>query len=387
VGGTLYVAAGGRLLSVAADGTPTDIGEIRDDPDTVLSANRARVTVAARGDYFVLDGSTVTKVTDGALAEVGSVAFLDQYTVMGGRDLDQFEWTRVGAPATRDATYFATAESDNDNVVRVAANRGNLWVFGEQSIEIWDRSGTLDSAFTYIKTIETGLRSVSLLTRFDGGLFFVGDDNTPYIGQGADIRPVPSIPVNVAIENGDPTHCFYYEDQGHKFCVIRFSDRPAWVYDFATALWHERAYGALREPWNIIGAVKAFGRWFGLTQTAKVYEFDRNNVDVGAPLVRTVVSKNYKAPANREFVMDELVAFGKFGQSDLGRDAKVVARFSDDGGRSWGREKTRVVGGLGDREARALWRRQGHFRQMAVELTVSDPADITLESEAELMVS
>ena len=383
----LFALCGGRLIQIDAAGAQTDRGAVDDDANSTISGNNGDVLIVAGGKYYRWDGAALDEPTAGAFSDFGSVEFLGGYTLLtelGGR---QIQWSALADSDTLPGLNFATAEERDDVILRGVAVNGNYWVFKTTSIEIWARTNQAnEKAFSQIPgtLIETGLLAFGLVTKVPSGVFFVGADGKAYLGSGTQITPASSPAVETAIAQGQPTNCFYYEDEGHSFCVIRFSNRPAWVLDLATNLWHERA--TLTGAWRATGCVKAFGSWTVASNGGLIEKLARNNVDGADPLIRRATSRTLYIEGNRFRVM--MAEFlGRMGLSDLGRAASVVMRVSRDGGLTWGTERTASMGAVGQYEQRAVFRNLGQARRLTVELTLSDPADLTLMSSANVVVA
>jgi hypothetical protein len=383
----LFGLSSGRLVEIAQDGSLTDRGAIPDDPISSISGNNGDVTIVGGGRYFVWDGATLTEPTAGAFSDIGSVTFLGGYTILtelGGR---QFLWSALADAGTLPGLNFATAEARDDAIIQAQAINGNLWIFKSSSIEIWAATGQAnENAFSQIPgtTIDTGLRSFGLVTNIPNGAFFVGNDGKAYLAAGAQISPASNPAVETAIQQGEPTDCFYYEDEGHSLCVIRFDDRPAWVLDLATNMWHERA--SMTGPWTATGSARAWGFWAVAGIGGDVSRLARTNADNTLPLIRRATSRTLYIEGERFRVM--MAEFlGRMGRSSLGRPASVVMRVSRDGGLTWGNERTASMGAPGQYDQRVVYRNLGIARRLTVELTISDPADLTLLSSANVVVA
>lgn len=389
INGVIYAVGSGSLFSVSSDGTVSNLGVIDDDPVTTISGNGDNVTIAANGKYYVWDGATLTQPTPGAFSNFGTVTFIDQRTIITERDGARFQWSEVGDPTDLDALDFASNESRNDNTLRVLADRRELWFFGEQSIEIWYNTGQGGAdAFTRLNggALDTGCLAASLSVKFDEGIFFIGDDRIAYITNGLGINQISTGAVEQALSVSVPTHCFYYEDRGHKFFCIRFDDRPAWCFDLATGLWHERSTGVNKGAWEVVDTVKAFGQWYCGTSDGQIREMKRNNVDVGNALRRTAVSRSMYM-AGDQFAVSEMEFLARKGESNIGRDAQVMMRVSDDGGRTFSVEDWRSLGDQGDRNIYMVYRALGTYRDFVAEFTITDPADISMYSDLNVRVS
>jgi len=384
--GTLYAATGGKAYMFSASNVATQIGTITDDQNTDISSNFDATCWTAGGQYFVYDGS-FTEPTAGNFSSFGSVTFLAGRTILTEKDGSQFCWSDISTPDTLPALNFASAESRDDNLIRGKAFNGNLWLFGAESTEVWYPTGAGGAdAFAAVSggVIETGLKAFNLVTRFPGGLFLIGNDGIAYITAGAAFQPVSTVPVATAISQGEPTNCFYYEDEGSKFCVIRFRDRPAWVYDITTGKWAERATGDL-DAWRSVVSTLHNGSWLVGTDSGNISTLGRTNSDGDKVLTRTIVSDNLYNDGER-FRIAEFELFGRIGWNTVTdtetRAPKLMLRTSRDGGLSWGQERVLSLGYLGDFSARVLARSLGQYRRFTSEIRMNDPVDVTLTASA-----
>lgn len=388
VDGTLYAVVANSLYSVTSGGVATDHGTVTVGTNCSIAGNNGVVTVAGEGKYYTWDGTTLSEPTAGAFSSFGSVTFLGNYTILTEYNGRRFQWSNLADPDTLGGTNFATAEGNDGDLIRGEAIDGNLWLFKGDSHEIWTLTGQSGaSAFSRLAggVRDVGLLAYSLLAKFDGGAFFVGDEGTCYIIAGGQLQPVSTPAVETAIGAETPTNCFYYEDEGHKFCVVRFQGRPAWVFDIATGEWHERAEGTDFGAWGAVASVNAFGSWKVGDIFGKINTLTRNNADVSGEMRRTAVSRTFYSEGQR-IAIPEIEFRGRFGRSDLGRDATAFVRISRDNGLTWTQPRDINLGTLGEYETRAIVRRLGTSRQFTVEWNMSDPTDFGLLADARMEV-
>lgn len=385
----LFCANNSQLISVDSLGVTTGVGAIVDDAETSISGNNGDVTVVSGGNYYRFDGATVSQPAVGAFSSFGSVDFLRGYTLLTEKGGRQIQWSALADASSLPGLNFATAEGRNDVIIRGVSIGGNFWVFKETSIEVWQNTGLAsEEAFSSIPglLIEVGLKSFNLVAKFPGGAFFVGSDDVMYLAAGTEVRPVSGVAVNTAIRNGTPTHCNYHEDEAHKFLTIRFGDRPAWVYDFSTELWHERASGEDGAS-NIEVTAHAFGKWRGAGRTGKIYAMDRTDKDGADALIRRAVSMPLENEGKR-FRVNAIEFMGRVGRLEAnGGAVTMMIRATRDGGNSWGTFRNESMGALGEHETRMETRNWGMARQFAVEVRVSDPVDATILSAANVRLS
>ena len=389
IDGVIYAVAGGALYKITASGMAANLGAVADSEETTISGNTGNVTVCAGGNYYVWDGTTLTQPAAGAFSGFGSVTYLGNYTVLTEANGRRVQWSDLADPDTLPGVNFATTEGRTDNNVRALPIGGNLWIFKEQSTEVWYVTGEAGAgAFALINgsVLDTGLLAFGLVTKFRSGAFMVGDDGIVYITSGSGVSPVSTVAVETAIKQETPTRCFYYEDEGHKICVIRFRNRPAWCFDVSTGEWHERAEGASHGAWTAVDTAKAYGKWLCGTDLGGIYEMTRNNADIADELLRTAVSRTLANDQDR-FIVNKLEFMGRVGRNDFTRTPQMWIRVSRDNGNTWGEAKTRSLGDLGDYQQRIVYRGMGQFRQVTVELNMSDPVDVPMNATASLDVS
>lgn len=388
IAGNLFVAASGRLYRMES-GTAVEYGSIVDSDLTTISGNANAITVAAGGTYYVWAGAGLLTPGSGRFTSVGSVAHINGRTIISEMGGDEIEWTAIGDPTDRDALSFSSAETILDEVLRVVVVGSNVWAIGAQSIELFGPTG-LDGAdaFTRISggVMRRGCLGALLNVVFDPGdgsgdnLWWIGDDKVPYRGNSISPQPLPrSSGVIAAIEAETPTHCFYYEDQGHKFFCIRFAGRPAWCYDATMGFWHERSTGVEHGPWAVIDTARLDGIWYAATEAGTIYRMARTNADGDLPLRRTTVFRPIDM-GGKQFSVSELELVCNAGAGNLGRDMQAMLRVKRDG-RPWSGEMWRSMGSQGEYGTRTVWRMLGSQRLANYEISVTEPADVSMLSD------
>jgi hypothetical protein len=340
-----------------------------------LARNATALTIVSGGRYFVWDGGALTEPT-GIFAGYGSVTYLAGRTILSEADGNRFEWSDIAAPETLNGLNFASAEQRDDKLLRVMTINGQLMAFGERSTEIWSATGSGGAAaFALLPgaVVDIGLKARKLAVDVGGGAFIVGDDNIAYLAASTQWQPVSIPAVNVALRDGNPQRCLYWESLGHKFAAITFLDRPAWVYDLATTEWFERAIGR-GDPWSIAMSCPRGGSWlFGATN-GKVYE-PGSVTDMGKTLYHEATSALIEQ--GDYFTVNEIEFGASYGfQTDV---ATMELETSRDGA-TWSRQGSVDLGQDGDFMRRAVFRRIGTSRKRA--FRVSWTGDMSLYADA-----
>lgn len=422
VEGVLYAAMQGYLVKIESDGTVTELGSIVNSEDTSISSNNGDVVVAAGGTYYVWDGSTLSTPTGAQFSSIGSVTFLGQRTVMTERNGRRVQWSVVAdaSDISGAGSGFATAEIKDDKCLRaIAVGADVLWIFKEGSIERWATSSG-DDVFTPIlgAGLDVGLKGYRLVTSFPSGIFWVGEDNVCYISGGmGGARPVSTPAVETEIKYGTPRSCFYYEDEGHKFCVIRFNDAPAWVFDISMGEWHERSEGAAYGQWTAVAAAEAYGYHIVGCDDGDYYVLSRQGTDKGAPLICEATSQVLEIDGER-FRVPEVQLYPQVGRTSIGldqgayvgtaegqllldgegnllaayaestpRDGYITLETSKDAGETWGSPIQLSIGNLGDYGKTVKARNLGQFTSLTARVTYAEPDDTPIQARAKVVVA
>lgn len=407
--GILYALAGGKLFRVNSDGTSDELATVVDSDESSMDSNNGVLTIVAGGRYWTWNGVTLNEPAAGAFSDIGSVGFIAQRTILTERSGRRFAWSEVADPDTIDGLSFATTESRDDNNLRVMPFGGTLWFFKERSIEPWYPTGA-DDVFAPVSggALDIGLKGYGLIARTPRALAFVGSDNKVHLLSGG-VQPISTVAVESAIKLSEPTHCFYYQDKGHEFVVVRFADRPAFAHDLSTGEWHERAEGLDLGPWTATGCESAYGKFIVSNVLGEFAELVPAALDGSIPLICEAQSRTLRMENDR-FRISEFEIFGRVGVNDLnapeilqidglevldagdggaliigegdGRtEAKIELFLSRDSGMTWGAPKPRGLGIRGEYNTRMNWRALGQFRAATARLRWSDTAGISIDAE------
>lgn len=382
--GALYCVSGAGVYKVNSAGAATLLGVVPDVPNVVMDRNRTQVIIVASPEMWVVDTATDTlaQVTDPDFPGASSVAVLDGYAIFTEPGGDEWGLTAIDDATNIDALDFATAESSPDKLVRALVDHRELWLFGEQTVEVWYNAGGADFPFQRVSGahLETGCGAFGSVAKIDNSVFWLGDDYKVYRAQGYQGIRVSTHAIEEAIRkiaDKSDAIAFPYNQGGHAFYVLTFpSGGRCFSYDAATQLWHEReSYGRARYRWNC--ASYAFGRVLvGDQFSGGIYELDLDTyTDAGGPLVTRIIGPPVHADNKKAFQSFLEIEFenGVGLLTGQGSAPRVALRWSDDDGRNWSPEYWRSLGARGDGAARATWNRLGGFRKRIYEVSISDP--------------
>lgn len=403
LGEDLYIVSGSEMFLVRVSGALTTMaGSIPGTGLVEMAANRTQVCAVRSdtGQGYVLDSTdltpTVVEITDPAYRPSVAVTVMDGFGIFVERNSGVYFISANEDFSTFDALEFAEAEKEPDNLVTAVSDHAELWLMGQNTIEVWFNSGG-DFPFTRMGSglIERGIAGVRAVTKEDNTVFWLGDDRICYRADGYRPEAISSDGINDEIDEmtfvSDCT-CSSWTEKGHKFISYTFpSEGRSFVYDAVTRRWHERMTGA--DPYNPLthsGVVTKLGKYNVIVQMSgssilriapAVYDDDGN------PLMFLMTMPPVYAGGQtiRAGAFELLCKTGVGLATGQGSDPQLMLRWSDDGGLTWSNEHWRSLGVQGARAQRLRWNRQGSFKHRTYEIRVTDPVPVEIIG-ASLMV-
>lgn len=396
---TSIVVAGLNVWKVLSDGSSTLLGTIPYFLTPVSMASNGTTVIlvtGAAGYAIVPDTESFTQIINTAFTGADVVYFLDGYFVFNKPGTGQFQITGLYNTEI-DSLDFAIAEGSPDLLVSLIVDHRELWLFGENSTEVYFNSGNADFPFERIQGafIEQGCAAKYSVAKMDNSVFWLTADDR---GQGMVMRAVGYQPQRVsdhALEYAigqysriDDAVAYTYQQEGHSFYVLSFpTANVTWVFDASTNQWHQRAW---RNPAD--GSLNRHRAWcqmafageniVGDWETGKLYRMDLDTfTDNGDLIPRIRTCPHLSDPDYRYQIFDSLqvdMQTGVGNVSGQGSDPKAMLQWSTDGGHSWSNELWASIGKIGERRARVRWRRLGRSRDRVFRVTITDPVRVAI---------
>lgn len=399
--GRTFAVSGQQLFEItypAGVWTATLRGAVPGTQSISWASNGLQVVMATNGTpLYVLDLSTNVVSSPANAPIASSVAFVDQYIIASVTGTARVQWSDLVDATSWNGLDFATAEAEPDNVVGMIADHRELWIGGQQVMEVFRNTSDPSYVFGRVQSglIQQGLMARKSLVSLANGVAWIGGDQrggpVAYIAQGYAPSRVSTHAVEAAwskYSRIDDAEAFEYVDDGHAFWVISFPTADAtWVYDATTGQWHERWWWettpgrtrAIRGRFHTY----AFGRhlvqdW----ETGVIYEMSKAYLDDNGSKIRRLRSSPHVADPERNvnvaYSKFELICSVGIGLDGGADDPQVILRFSNDGGYTWSNEIPCSVGPLGDYQRRVVWWRLGTARDRVFEITMTDAVEWAL---------
>ena len=401
----LYTASNGDLITVAGAGvyfinsaaTVTPLGTLDSLNGQVRIQDNGLVLVIVDGSvngYYVtmptMAGNAggvygpVTAITDTAWYGSITAGFLDTFLIFvqpGGKQWYISPANYTGNTTAFDPLYIASKTSYPDPIVGVAVVGQVLWIFGQQSTELWYDAGATDFPFQRQPSVlaDTGCESAySIATNF-GSVFWLGRDAKGraqvFTGAGNEASVISTYAISNVLDAFPDLsraigHC--YQQNGHTFYVLTVQAADATVvYDITTQLWHQRSSAADRLRANCWAS--AYGRVFcGDFENGLIYEVSTAYTDeCGAPIIRQ--------RAFPHIVQDGRRAIHRMFGFDMqcGTTVDVVIDWSDDRGQTYISPGIHVSTGVDATAFPRIWR-LGMTRDRVYRLTWEASAPTSL---------
>ena len=408
--GIAYVVSGSEFYSLTAGYASTLLGTVTGTGPVSLADNGTQIFIACNPDSYIYNISTAVfaQITDADFPGAGSVGYLDGYFVFNEPNSQKFWVTSLLDGTSVDPLDFASAEGYPDDVVALIVDHREVYLFGNNSVEVWYDAGTPDFPLARVQGafMEVGCEAAYSVAKLDNSVFWLGSDargrGIVYRANGYTPLRISTNAVEYAIQGyGNITDAigYTYQQDGHPFYVLIFPLAEAtWVYDVSTQMWHERAAFEngqfLRHRSN---CQMSFNDKIivGDYEDGRLYAFDLdvyaddNQIQKWLRSWRALPTgqNNLKRTAHHSLQLDAETGVGL--NTGQGSDPQVMLRWSDDAGHTWSNEHWKSMGAIGGYGYRTIWRRLGmteKIRDRVYEVSGTDPVKIAIMG-AELFVT
>lgn len=390
-----YIICGDNAYIMSASGVITQLtGTMATVTGFVQMINNGFEVAALKpdGSLYKLTETQVILITDEDLPSVGSITFLDSFLFYNQVNSNLFGSSGANDITTYDPLDTANAESSSDYIVRVFGDLGELWLFGQETTEIWYNTGDTSGQFPYQKTqggsvIKRGTAAKNSVVQESNTVLFLGNDLVFYQTQGYTPIPISTVAISEAIrgyKTVDDAFSFVYTLGGHKNYVTTFpTEGHTWVYDMTTQLWHERESNGYTR-WRVSSYAHAFGKnLVGDFLTGKIYELDLDTYDEDGITIKRSAVTPHGFDRDVRFICEYFQIDFESGNAlpfGQGSNPATWISISKDGGRTFGNQYKRFLGKVGHYKWRTILRRCGQARTMCFKFEFSEPTKLSVAS-------
>jgi hypothetical protein len=366
---------------------------------TVTSGTVSAVTLTNQGTGYVVGDVLTAGLT-------GGTGFQLTVTAVTGLNFSVSVDT-VGGTAFS-ALDFVGKSTSPDPVAGVIAMKGEIWVIGTQTSEVWQNTGAAGFPFQILQgvVIPHGCIAPYSIATQDLSVYWLSQDKQgrcvvlrghPYQGQRVS---------TYAIENEFSSYTtvsdaigWTYQQNGHFFYVLTFPTANAtWVYDEGMNAWHQRASiqnyangtfvvdgGLYKVPYKCsmyCGGSIYVGDYAGNLWQLSTSAYTENGVAI--PRIRSfphLMNNSYRVSyqmfkADMETGTDDGTVTND-GTSSA-NPPTVQLRWSDNRGKTYNNYVPQSMGALGQYYTDIQWRRLGVARDRVFEVSWSTPTKTAL---------
>lgn len=398
---SLYIVAYNQFQSVTSNGTVLASGTLGSIAGLVsLAFSPTQIVIADGSAGYLYTPATTTFTTIGPSFPNGAktVTFVAGFFVAEQPGTSIFWVSNVNDGSTWNGLAFASASSYSDNILAVDNLSGNLIIFAEQHMEVWQNVGTQPEPFAPILSAanEFGLAAIFSRAHVSQTIIFLAQTRE---GQVQFVQLVGASPQ--VISNPDLEYiinqfsivsdavAMAYEVDTHKMYQCTFPNaNRSFLYDTSTGLWSDAQTGASVVPSRHWGNLSTYFGGRTLVSdyaTNQIYTLSPTQyTDNGQTIVREIVTRHILSDFNRVRIslvyIDMETGVGlQFGQ---GTDPQVILQYSKDNGRTWYPERWVSLGVVGAYLTRVIWRRFGSTRDAAFKIRMTDPVKFVITEGA-----
>lgn len=421
----LYVTGSGAVFQVASDGiyliTGVDgssTGWTRVKKASISPVGPVRITDNGISLFVTDDGHgwalnlTTFALTTIANCNPTSCTFLDGYVLFSDKDSNRFYWTDLYSSIVQ-ATNFASAEANPDEVRAIFNNNEDLWVFGRKTTELWYNSGptagSTNTTFTRRPGIlvETGLAAVDTVQKLAANRIAwlsIDDRGGPTVVMAEGYLPTRISTFAIEQQWSSLSQAqvraataYTYTQDGHLFYCLNIPGLTStWCYDLTTSMqlqqpiWHERQYTS---PFTgTMSRHRAEGHAVYLNkhivsdyENGAIYFLDQDAfTDNSANIKRVRVAPHIANDGKRLFYnwLQLDIKTGMGTTTDYSANPTVLLEWSNDGGTTWSNAMERSAGRIGEYISRVIFNQLGQSRDRVFRVTMTDPIDWAISGAA-----
>ncbi|MFV2055413.1 MAG: packaged DNA stabilization protein [Thiohalomonadales bacterium] len=383
--GDLYAVSGSSLYKITPGAVVTNLGNITGDGLVSMADSGKELCVVTGFDGYIYSAANgLDLISDPAWFPSDIVIYRNRRFIFIRKGTNQFFISKAYDGRNFDASQWDQITTNPDLLVSGIADHAYIWLFGSKSTNIWTYTGDeLNFPFREVTgtALERGCGAIRTPVRLNNVIYWLGDNGVVYQGQGFRIQRISTHAIETAINSypifGD-AYSYTYEEGGHPFMVITFpSGNATWMYDASISdpskAWSQRRTGLIGRHLGMAYAHLGERHYVGDYRSGKIH---RSSLDLltdnGEIIYRTATSPMINANRKRVF-LDRLEIDIESGVGNTtAPNPQVMLTYSDDGGKTWSKEKFASMGPVGTYMTRLKFHNLGSFYQRIFKLRIAD---------------
>ena len=401
--GKPYFVNGGTLYRLETDDTLTSItGTITGSGRVSMADNGTQLMILVPGGagyIFTESPDTLTTITDLDFTANGApqyCVFIDGYFV-STTDSKKFIVSALNNGLCYIATDFGSAEANPDDTVAPIVFKNQLFIAGTETTEAFQNVG--GSGFPFQRSglyLSKGIAAPLSVVESNDTFVWIGSgkNEAPAIWSfvGNSVQKISTTAIDNLLQDLTETELtevagWSYAEKGAYFVGFALPSTTL-VLDVITGKWHERKSLVQNSPgsnelirYRVQSVVKAYNKILvGDTFDGRIGHMSLDYFDeYGQDIIRRVSTQPFQNNM-QDFSIPTLEMTAETGRTDGTVEEPLISlEISTNGGYTFGPQKYRSLGKIGEYKRRAIWRRNGRIDRMAVlRFTVSDSIKTSL---------
>ncbi len=366
----LYAVAGNKFGSVASNGTFTQIGS-----NLSTSTGFAKIVAITGGSdtnnqLVIIDGTNgyhyniTTTTTTFPIADVDfpqtctDITVQDDYVIVEKAGSISFYISNVSDGTSWAALDFASKFRKPDRLVAINSNKGELWLLGSNSCEVWNNTGNASFPFERRNDvfIEEGCAAKQSVVIAANTMFFLARSKSGGYGVVAVENYMPKVistkPIMYLINQmSTVSDCiaYPYAKDGHEVIDFTFPTANKTIsYDVTTGIWLKRESYVSNTYGRFLGNCAAFCYGKSLVGDYNsgiiYYQDNATFTENGVAIRRRFVSPPVYFEGRRIFISRLQIDV----QTNVGSSKTFLLEMSTDRGNTWETVDTFTVPTSGD---------------------------------------
>lgn len=369
--GVCYRVMGTKLVTVTPAGIVTQLGDVGGAGPVGLDYSFDRLIVRSSGKLFYWDGSNLTQIVDEDLGASVDAIWIDGYTM--STDGKFVVVTELNDPYQVKPLKYGSAEADPDPITGLVKLRGEAYVLGSNTIQVFANQGGNGFPFQTIRgaTIQTGCISASAKCLFGNTFAFVGSSRGDALGvyvagQGtADKISTRSVDDALAAEQNPAGIVLERRVSRDEMRLFVHLSNETWVFlakasqAAGESIWY-RAQSGAGKRYRLRNAVDIGGKsMVGDVNSPAIAVLDASISSHFGETTQWSFDAGLIYNEARGAILDKVELVSLSGRGDESEGSAVFMSITRDG-RTFTQERVVTLGARGERTKRIQWR--PHFR-------------------------
>lgn len=371
--GNAYMVVKDKLLKIDTVWTATEVGTLNSSAGSIdMVAGRDYIMIVDGADGYTYDGTTFAQISDPDFpADPTHVAYQGGYFITNKGDSDEFYISAPDNPTSWAALDFESAAEKPDNCFGLETTARDLYILGDESVQVYDNSGDPLFPFTLYAgaVLNFGLLAPHSLVSSSMGIFFLGtaEEGGIFVTM---LNGFQGTVISNDIADDLKDYTTVADATGY---VYRYSDKTYYQLTFPTEgvtheyivedqFWTRRKSNGLTRHLSIGHVYFNSVNVIGDSNTGEIYKLDGTvHTEDGSYIERIRRTQNINKGGNG-LIFHEIILLIETGVGTVagaGANPEVAMRYSDDGGHNWSSWQNGQMGAIGKTDTECYWTKQG----------------------------